>query len=119
MPIRSFLIADLLSFENGVNEEECFKDYKDYNTALSVDAPNFSMDSGTISQAPILDQEKEDFSGALDRLPAWLFCTRYSDRPTAGMLLLSLVQVYQYTSTCTIIRTIQLGLLISYCILLY
>ena len=87
MPIRSFLIADLLSFESGVNEEECFKDYKDYNSALSVDAPNFSMDSEAVSQAPVLDQEREDFSGAINRLPAWLFCTRYSDRPTAGMLI--------------------------------
>lgn len=85
MPIRSFFIADLLANEEITDEEDCFKDFSSGQSADSHKMPIFP-EREAISH--VERSEKEEASGPLDNLPAWLFCTRYSDRPTAGIFII-------------------------------
>ncbi|CAF2988357.1 unnamed protein product [Rotaria socialis] len=62
--MKSFLISDILKPNFGHPNEKC-------NIPLSPTTTNDSISSSNTSFKP----------GAL---PAWIFCTRYSDRPSAG-----------------------------------
>jgi len=62
--IKSFLISDILKPNFGHHNDKC-------NIPLSPTTTNDSTSSSNTNIQPGL-------------LPAWVFCTRYSDRPSAG-----------------------------------
>ncbi|CAF1446628.1 unnamed protein product [Rotaria sp. Silwood1] len=62
--IKSFLISDILKPNFGHQNEKC-------NIPLSPPTTNDSISSSNTNFKP-------------GTLPAWIFCTRYSDRPSAG-----------------------------------
>ncbi|CAF1199426.1 unnamed protein product [Adineta steineri] len=62
--VKSFLISDILKPSFGHQNDKC-------NIPLSPTATNDSTSSS-------------NRNGQSDLLPAWVFCTRYSDRPSAG-----------------------------------
>jgi hypothetical protein len=62
--IKSFLISDILKPNFGHQNEKC-------NIPLSPTTTNESISSSNKNLKPGL-------------LPAWVYCTRYSDRPSAG-----------------------------------
>lgn len=62
--IKSFLISDILKPNFGHQNQKC-------NIPLSPPSTNDSISSSNASIKP-------------GPLPAWIFCTRYSDRPSAG-----------------------------------
>jgi hypothetical protein len=64
---KSFLISDILKPDFGHAQDKC-------NIPLSPTTTNDSTSSSSNTHSQ---------PGGL---PAWVFCTRYSDRPSAGML---------------------------------
>ena len=62
--IKSFLISDILKPNFGHQNEKC-------NVPLSPTTTNESISSSNKNLKPGM-------------LPAWVYCTRYSDRPSAG-----------------------------------
>jgi homeobox protein engrailed len=66
--IKSFLISDILKPNFGHQNEKC-------NIPLSPTTTNDSISSS-----------HKNFNPAL--LPAWVYCTRYSDRPSAGKIFI-------------------------------
>ncbi len=70
---KAFMIRDILGEKDEDDEEK--EDDEEEPVDLSSSA------------SPGKDQEDKAPSSPSPKLPAWIFCTRYSDRPSAGKLL--------------------------------
>ncbi len=72
--IKSFLISDILkpNFGNNHNQEKS-------NIPLSSSSPTTTNDSSSSSSN---NNQKANLGQGM--FPAWVYCTRYSDRPSAG-----------------------------------
>ncbi len=84
--IKSFLISDILkpNFGNNHNQEKS-------NIPLSSSSPTTTNDSSSSSSN---NNPKGNLAPGM--FPAWVYCTRYSDRPSAGKEKFSLIKIIDF-----------------------
>lgn len=78
--IKSFLISDILKPTFGHNQHRHHNDKT--NIPLSSSSPTATNDSSSSSSNHKTQSTTADLSSSM--FPAWIYCTRYSDRPSAG-----------------------------------
>ena len=80
--IKSFLISDILKPTFGHNQHHHRHHNDKTNIPLSSSSPTATNDSSSSSSNHKTQSTTADLSSGM--FPAWIYCTRYSDRPSAG-----------------------------------
>ncbi|CAF1118563.1 unnamed protein product [Didymodactylos carnosus] len=80
---KSFLISDILSPNFGPSEH-CHKSFNPRTITSSTPHPISNKTSNTNQKTSSKFSSSSTSPSAANLWPAWVYCTRYSDRPSAG-----------------------------------
>ncbi|CAF0924707.1 unnamed protein product [Didymodactylos carnosus] len=82
-PTKSFFISDILSPNFGPNED-CHKSFNAKNFTSPTPQTPSRKTCNSNNQKTSSKSSSSSTSSTINLWPAWVYCTRYSDRPSAG-----------------------------------